>query len=198
MNLTAYAPTGRILRTITCDDGDLALHMAILPEDTAWIAGIYPPRQYRIDLSTGEPAAVLLPARPSPAHVFDWTALEWVDPRTLGDLQAQQVAQIDAAFEAAAEALTAGYPAAERLTWGMQQAEALAWQANSAAPTPFLDGIAAARGIPPTDMRAKTLENVLAFTAASQAMIGRRQALRDAIYAATGPAGVTAIAWPAP
>lgn len=35
-----------------------------------------------------------LPPSPSPAHTFDYTTKQWVDPRTLSDLQAAKWAQI--------------------------------------------------------------------------------------------------------
>lgn len=117
---------------------------------------------------------------------------------SLADAQAQQIAIINAAFESAAEALAAGYPATERLTWPVQQAEALAWAANPAAPTPYLDGLAAARGITPEEMRQLTLDQVNLFLAASQQLVGLRQRLRDQINAAETIEAVRAVVWPNP
>jgi len=115
---------------------------------------------------------------------------------TLEEAQAAQLVLINASFEAAAQALTAGYPEAERLTWPIQQSEALAWAADNAAPTPYLDGLAAARGITPEDMRALTLAQVQAFQQASQQLVGTRQRLRDEINAAATVAAVRAVVWP--
>jgi len=138
------------------------------------------------------------PERPTAFHVWDWTTKVWTDPRTLAERKSQQTEAINLAFAKAATALTADYPPAERLTWPTQQAEALAWAADPSAPTPFLDGIAAARGIAPADMRARTLGSVQAFMAASQYLVGTRQALRDAIAAASSIAEVESIVWPVP
>ena len=115
---------------------------------------------------------------------------------SLADAQAQQIAVINAAFEVAAHALTAGYPATERLTWPVQQAEAQAWAANAAAPTPYLDGLAAARGITPEEMRQLTLDQVNLFLAASQHLVGTRQRLRDEINDAETVEAVRAVVWP--
>lgn len=115
---------------------------------------------------------------------------------TLEELREYQVAQINAAFEQAAVALTSGYPEAERLTWPVQQAEALAWAADPAAPTPYLDGLAAARGITADDMRQKTLDQAQLFLQASQQLVGTRQRLRDQIYAAKTAKAVKAVVWP--
>jgi len=112
----------------------------------------------------------------------------------------RKLAEINAAFEQAAAALTAGYPESERLTWPVQQSEALAWAADSQAPTPYLDGLAAARDITPAEMRQLTLAQVQLFMASSQQIVGKRQRLRDAVQAV--PAGapdaldqIAAISW---
>lgn len=117
-------------------------------------------------------------------------------PPTLEEAQAAQLAQINRDFEAAAQALTAGYPEAERLTWPVQQSEALAWAADPNAPTPYLDGLAAARGITPAEMRQLTLDQVNAFMMASQQLVGTRQRLRDEISTAETVEDVRAVVWP--
>ena len=102
--------------------------------------------------------------------------------------------------EQAAAALTAGYPEAERLTWPVQQREALAREADEQAPTPYLDGWVAARGITPTEMRGQTLTQVQTFMAAPQHLVGKRQRLRDAVHAVPADAPdaleqIAAISW---
>ncbi|WP_368655379.1 hypothetical protein ABRY94_11655 [Castellaniella ginsengisoli] len=131
---------------------------------------------------------------PVPAWLYD--AEPPAPEPTLAEAQAAQLVLINASFEAAAQALTAGYPEAERLTWPIQQAEALAWAADNTAPTPYLDGLADARGITPAEMRALTLAQVQAFQAASQQLVGTRQRLRDEINAAATVADVRAVVWP--
>ncbi|HWL28598.1 MAG TPA: hypothetical protein VNQ97_06785 [Burkholderiaceae bacterium] len=134
--------------------------------------------------------------RPGP----EYTASEsgaWLAPSFEGK-QAAKIAQINADFASAAAALTDGYPEAERLTWGVQQSEAFAWAADSDAPTPYLDGLAAARGIAPEEMRQKTLEQTQLFMAASQQLVGTRQRLRDLVYEAKTPEDLDAIHWPEP
>jgi len=117
---------------------------------------------------------------------------------TLEGAQAAQLTQINIAFDAAAAALTAGYPEAERLTWPIQQSEALAWGADNTTATPYLDGIAAARGIDPAEMRQLTLAQVQTFQTASQQLVGTRQKLRDQINAAKTVEAVQAIVWVSP
>jgi len=122
--------------------------------------------------------------------------LDWVDLRSLAQARAEKLRQINQAFRDAASELTAGYPAEETLTWGIQQSEALAWQANSSAPTPYLDGLAAERGIDVLDMRQRTLNKVLQFMSASQVLVGVRQRLEHEIEDAQTVLEIDAISWP--
>lgn len=124
-----------------------------------------------------------------------------VEPRpevepSLKQLRDQQLALVNAGFERAVLELTAAYPATERLTWPVQQAEAQAWSKDSSADTPYLDGIAVARGIPLEEMRQKTLAQVRSFLQVTQQLIGVRQGLRDQIDAAVSKEAVKAIVWP--
>lgn len=116
-------------------------------------------------------------------------------PPALEEQRMRKLYEIDNAFSAAAESMLSGYPHAERLTWPTQQQEALAWAANNSAPTPYLDGLAAARGITAEDMRARTLDAVQTWMAASQLLVGRRQALRDAAQLAADEETLAAITW---
>lgn len=140
-----------------------------------------------------------IPEQPSPVHVFDWPTKVWADPRTLDQVRAAKLFEINQRFSLESAALIAGYPLEERQTWAAQEAEALAWALEPSAPTPYLDGIAAARGIDVVEMRAKTLEAVSAFRVASQWLVGTRQALRDAIQNPNATrTQIGAIAWPTP
>lgn len=109
-----------------------------------------------------------------------------------------KLAEINTAFTQAAAALTDGYPESERLTWPVQQQEALAWEADPDAPTPYLDGLAAARGITPEEMREKTLQQTQLFMLASQQLVGKRQRLRDLVYEAETPEDLDQIQWDEP
>lgn len=116
---------------------------------------------------------------------------------TLEEAQATKLREINIGFEGAAQALTDGYPEGERLTWPVQQSEALAWALNPAVSTPYLDGLALARGIEPAEMRQLTLDQVQLFMQASQQLVGTRQRLRDEVYAAVSLSEVAAIVWSA-
>lgn len=153
------------------------------PSGCVAIEGTFDFESQRVDLVSGEVVAYQPPPQPMP---------------TLDALRSARLGVINAAFEQTALALTAGYPGAEQLTWPTQQAEALAWAENNAAPTPYLDGIAAARGITVESMRQKTLGSVQQFMGASQYLVGVRQRLRDAIDSAEDEAALAQIKWPAP
>ncbi|WP_368647976.1 hypothetical protein [Castellaniella ginsengisoli] len=169
-------------------------------KDKLWLAH---GRPYVLDTDADGQTYDGLGPVPEWLHADEPPAPEWLhadeppapEP-TLEEAQAAQLVLINAGFEQAAKALTAGYPEAERLTWPIQQSEALAWAADNASPTPYLDGLAVARGITPEDMRALTLAQVQAFQAASQQLVGTRQRLRDEINAAATVADVRAVVWP--
>ena len=159
--------------------------------DLAWVADNSEIANGYIDGEVKTP----FPPRPSAIHSWDWVGKEWIDP-SLDALQAEKLEEIDRIFEDRASALTAGYPSAERLTWPVQQAEALAWAENDAAATPFLDGLAQARGIDRMAMRSKAVDVVRAFMQASQQLVGVRQRLRDAVLMAETPEQIAAVMWP--
>lgn len=71
----------------------------------------------------------------------------------------------------------------ERDTWPTQLAEATAWLANNTAPTPMVDALAAARGIPKADLITKIMGNADLFRTASGNILGQQQALLDQIDA---------------
>ena len=81
--------TGRILRTIEC------------PAD--FIARQAGPGESFLEVTTGvddtshyiaDGAPVPIPARPGNHHTFDYTAKQWIDPRTLNDLKLAKWAEI--------------------------------------------------------------------------------------------------------
>lgn len=102
----------------------------------------------------------------------------------LADARAWRTAENDRAFERAMQALCQGYPPSEIQSWERQRDEALAWEADSEAPTPWIDIAAQARGLDRGEFLARTLAKVHQFSATSAFLVGRRQAIADAIYAA--------------
>lgn len=181
--------TGRVLQT-----GQTMHTLEMRTAEVGVVRELAPPNTYR----AGD-AWAPIPPQPSPAHRFDWTTHEWVDDTpavSVAALRAARARAIDADFSKASAALLDGYPQAERLTWPIQQAEAMAWHADAQAATPFLDGLATHRGIPPETMRAKTLAAVQAFQQASQYLVGTRQRLQDELAQATTVEAVAAVSWP--
>ncbi|MEZ7687912.1 hypothetical protein [Neisseria sp. 20925_1_37] len=75
-------------------------------------------------------------------------------------------------------------PEFEFASWAIQAAEAKAWQADKAASTPVLDGIATARGIPADTLKAAALRKTLAYEQLAAHVAGQRQALQSKIEAA--------------
>lgn len=75
-------------------------------------------------------------------------------------------------------------PEFEFASWSIQASEAKAWQLDKNAPTPVLDGIATARGIPADTLKAAALRKTLAYEQLAAHVAGQRQALQSKIEAA--------------
>lgn len=85
-------------------------------------------------------------------------------------------------------------PEFEFASWAIQAAEAKAWQADKAASTPVLDGIATARGISADTLKAAALRKTLAYEQLAAHVAGQRQALQSKIEAAKTQAALDKIA----
>lgn len=95
--------------------------------------------------------------------------------------KAAKFAEIDADFEAAVSALTAGWPQHEIQTWSKQEAEARALAADSSSPTPMLATIAATRGLTVAELAQRVIRDADAFTNASAYYVGLRHKARQMV-----------------
>lgn len=84
-------------------------------------------------------------------------------------------------------------PEFEFASWAIQAAEAKAWQADKAASTPVLDGIAIARGMSADTLKAAALRKTLAYEQLAAHVAGQRQALQSKIEAAKTQAALEKI-----
>jgi hypothetical protein len=98
------------------------------------------------------------------------------------------LARIDAAYQAAIDAMSADYPLGEVGSWPKQEAEANAWTLDSNAATPWLDSAAAGRGMSKAELAAKIVANAALFVPAHGRLTGKRQKLRDQVAALGHPA----------
>lgn len=104
-------------------------------------------------------------------------------PPTLTELKAAAHARINVAYQAAVDALTAGYPEDEIKSWPKQEAEANAWLLDNNTATPWIDAAAAGRGITKAELVGKITANAASFAPAHGELTGKRQRLRDQITA---------------
>jgi hypothetical protein len=104
-------------------------------------------------------------------------------PPTASQLKAAAMKRINAAYQSAVDALTAGYPEDEVRSWPKQEAEARAWLQDSNAATPWIDGAAAGRGISKVDLIDRIMANAALFAPTHGQLTGKRQKLRDLIAA---------------
>ncbi|QEY24687.1 phage tail protein [Neisseria animalis] len=146
-------------------------------------------------LNLGHHIADDLAVHPRPSAAHEWVDGAWVENKelaaeikavALAKARAGRLAALNAAAQAYIDAAaeTDKLPAFEVQTWPLQAAEAKAWEADPAAPTPVLDGIAAARGEEPDKLKAAALRKALAYSALSAHVAGQRQALQSKIESA--------------
>lgn len=112
-----------------------------------------------------------------------WNAPPVVTPPTSAEMIASAQARISVAYEAAVNALTAGYPQDEISSWPKQETEARAWTADNNALTPWIDAAATSRGITKSDFVALVIGNADALAPLHGTLTGKRQKLRDEIAA---------------
>lgn len=116
---------------------------------------------------------------------------------TLSELKLAKKAEVTLAFNATMSQIVGDTPAHEISSWGKQEAEARAFAnaATSLNPTPLIDSLASARGIPKTLLARKIIQKADLFSSYSGQLIGKRQGLEDAIDAATSKTALAAITW---
>ncbi|SFN73345.1 hypothetical protein [Nitrosospira briensis] len=100
---------------------------------------------------------------------------------TASQMKAAALVRINAAYKAAVEAQTEGYPEDEVRSWPKQEAEARAWLQDSSAPTPWIDGAAAGRGVSKVELIARIIANAVQFAPVHGQLTGKRQKLCDQI-----------------
>ncbi len=108
---------------------------------------------------------------------------------TLPEVKATKITAIRAHFEAIIASVKSDAAPYEIDTWDTQRAEYMAWESNNATPTPYVSGLAAARGMTVAALMAKIAAKVTAF-----AMVqGSQHALETLVEAAMTIAEVEAI-----
>lgn len=87
------------------------------------------------------------------------------------------------------------YPSIERETWSKQESEARGFAADNSFPTPFIDSLAASRGVDKEILVSKILEKANQWVVFSATASGKRQRLFDSIDAATDVHTLAAVSW---
>lgn len=133
---------------------------------------------------------------PPPSIYHAWQNGKWVlTEKMLDGLKDEKLKQLNIAAQNYIDRATGGdkLPEFEIQTWAIQSAEAKTWQADKTAPTPVLDGIAAARGIPADMLKAAALRKTLAYEKLTAHIAGQRQALQSKIETAKTQAALDKI-----
>ena len=93
--------------------------------------------------------------------------------------------EVNSGYDSAVSSYMKTYPEAELLTFDKQEKEAREWTADNRVSTPFLDGLAKARGIDKADLVSRVIKKAEAFQTAISTLTGVRQKYEDEIDAAT-------------
>lgn len=112
---------------------------------------------------------------------------------TIDELRAIKLNDINAAYDTATSSLVSTYPQTELLTFDKQEAEARAYSADPSASTPFLSGLAQARGITLDDLVGRVIAKSEAFAAAVATLTGQRQRYEDLLTVAKTAEEIEAI-----
>lgn len=107
--------------------------------------------------------------------------------------KSSKISEINAAYNVSTSALVSTYPETEVLTFDKQEKEARSWDADNTVATPFLDGLALARGIDKAELVRRVIAKSDAFQTAVATLTGLRQRYEDQLSMATTAEEVAAI-----
>lgn len=190
-------------QTLTLEHGGRTVSVDLPAVAADAVVHVYAvPTDYRAD---GVFVAVVLPGAaeevpacdPAHVHLLGKVPYPAAEQAQLAAAKLAKLQQVNAACDAAVFALTATYPQAEIQSWPQQVKEVDAFVADSSTPVPLLAMIAAQRGLEVNELVQRVLAKVSAYAQASGYLIGRRQALEDAIDAAASIAELEAVEWTA-
>lgn len=113
----------------------------------------------------------------------------------LAQARSERLAVINAECDKVLTSITATYPSSEIGSWPQQVKEAEALAIDPQATCPLLAALAETRGVEIGVLAGRVLEKSAMFSTVSGQIIGKRQALEDALNSATTPDEVSVVAW---
>lgn len=113
----------------------------------------------------------------------------------LKQAKAERLELITAECDKVLSNIKTSYPQGEVESWPQQVQEAEAIAADPQADAPLLNAIATYRGLTVVELAARVKAKADLFAQVSGTIIGKRQALEDAISAATTPEEVFSVTW---
>lgn len=123
----------------------------------------------------------------------------FIDSSVFQSEKAEKLQQININAQREIDSLTVTYPQGEVSTFDKQETESVAFIADNAASTPLLDALSTARGLDKTELANRVVAKAGLFSAASGAIIGKRQKLEDTLNALSEDANniedIAAITW---
>lgn len=112
---------------------------------------------------------------------------------SIDELKYTKLSEINGKYEVATSSLVSTYPDTELLTFDKQEKEAREWKADNSVETPFLDGLAKARGIDKAELVDRVIAKADAFETAVATLTGLRQKYKDQLALAKTAEDIAAI-----
>ena len=112
---------------------------------------------------------------------------------TVDELKVDKLSEINSTYDVVTSSLISTYPQTELLTFDKQEKEARAYAADPSVSTPFLSGLAKARGITLDDLVGRVIAKSEAFAAAVATLTGQRQRYEDLLTVAKTAEEIEAI-----
>lgn len=112
---------------------------------------------------------------------------------TLDELKSAKLSEINSEYDSSTSSIVSTYPDMEVLTFDKQEKEARSWYVDNSVSTPFLDGLALARGIDKAELVRRVIAKSNAFQTAVATLTGLRQRYEDQLSMATTAEEVAAI-----
>ena len=109
----------------------------------------------------------------------DYYIKGYAPKQSVDEAKSEKLREINLGYDTATSALVATYPQTELLTFDKQEKEARSWGADNAVATPFLDGLALARGIDKAELVRRVIAKSDAFQTAVATLTGQRQRYED-------------------
>lgn len=138
--------------------------------------------------ATGDDLLLISEVAGEPLEMFDFHP---------DDYREKKLKEVREACERELHAIKASYPESEVQSWYKQEIEAREYISNPQANIPLITRLANTRNIAIPELASRIIQKADAYTEAMGMLLGKRQALEDALWVATDWKDMAPINWDA-